>query len=576
MSETPKLPLAEWRRLARDRLSDPAFWVLATIILVNLHWVHFWGMPMLRTAGYAVIAAACLAVLASTDSRWWKNPGTPAVLIFATAGTNLIFGGGALLAGADWQPQAGVGRDLLRQVFFLVVLMATAIGGCAILARTGTEAMLKGILAILITSCLVIMLTPILRDVGVLTPYRLPYRLAGAHTDPNDAGLVGCATTVLALALLCNGGPRKLAYLGIAAGYFAVLASFSKAASLSLVAVSIFFLLTHSLGRRHPVLRLLPVLYLGALAVHLDLGGHLHKIHLYPDHTLGDFCPTVSPSNPGLKHDCTTLLAVRDTLAGDAEINWDASVPITLWQGVVVKQRVVALDLSNLNLTGRIPSELGRLDQLAALRLNHIWLTGTVSDMLGNLAHHTELRTEGNLLITAPAETAEDPPDFGILESGRNVKLTIDGEKLNYGLMARRPDLWKRGLAKIREAPLLGHGIGAMHSLEGAAVNQDGKSAGVHNLYLMLIGEAGIVPLSLYCLFLLSLLRLLWTAPCSLARDASVGVAGVMTLYGMIFHHLLTNGVFIFLAGLSCAMATACWTLPSMRAPQSVPENPAA
>ena len=40
--------------------------------------------------------------------------------------------------------------------------------------------------------------------------------------------------------------------------------------------------------------------------------------------------------NPELVADCNALLASRDTLAGDATLNWSVDVPIDSWQGVTI------------------------------------------------------------------------------------------------------------------------------------------------------------------------------------------------------------------------------------------------
>ena len=39
-------------------------------------------------------------------------------------------------------------------------------------------------------------------------------------------------------------------------------------------------------------------------------------------------------NNPGLVSDCEVLLAARDTLAGDAMLDWSAGTPIERWEGV--------------------------------------------------------------------------------------------------------------------------------------------------------------------------------------------------------------------------------------------------
>ena len=73
-------------------------------------------------------------------------------------------------------------------------------------------------------------------------------------------------------------------------------------------------------------------------------------------------------NNPGLVSDCEALLAGRDTLAGDATLNWSVDVPIADWDGVTVSgspERVTELDLSSKGLNGEIPPELGSLNSLS-------------------------------------------------------------------------------------------------------------------------------------------------------------------------------------------------------------------
>ena len=53
-------------------------------------------------------------------------------------------------------------------------------------------------------------------------------------------------------------------------------------------------------------------------------------------------------NNPGLVSDCEALLASRDTLAGDATLNWSADTPIADWDGITLEgtpQRVTELQL---------------------------------------------------------------------------------------------------------------------------------------------------------------------------------------------------------------------------------------
>ena len=76
--------------------------------------------------------------------------------------------------------------------------------------------------------------------------------------------------------------------------------------------------------------------------------------------------------NPGLVEDCEVLLALRDELADTGSLNWDTQLAITSWEGVGVSgapRRVSKLELSENQLTGSLPAELGRLTNLEWLRL---------------------------------------------------------------------------------------------------------------------------------------------------------------------------------------------------------------
>ena len=114
----------------------------------------------------------------------------------------------------------------------------------------------------------------------------------------------------------------------------------------------------------------------------------------------------------GLLIDCNTLLAVRGVLAGDAALDWKRSRPISAWLGVTIGEaagdaRVVDLDLTGLELSGRIPPALGGLDQLMSLRLAGNRLTGSIPPELGKLAYLKELWLNGNELSgDIPSELA--------------------------------------------------------------------------------------------------------------------------------------------------------------------------
>ena len=121
-------------------------------------------------------------------------------------------------------------------------------------------------------------------------------------------------------------------------------------------------------------------------------------------------------NNPGLVADCEALLAAKDTLRGTATLNWSADTAITSWDAVNVSgvpRRITEIDTlgENLNLAGKIPSELGNLSSLTYLRLIHSELTGSIPSELGSLSNLTSLSLYGNQL------TGSIPSELGSLSN---------------------------------------------------------------------------------------------------------------------------------------------------------------
>ena len=117
-------------------------------------------------------------------------------------------------------------------------------------------------------------------------------------------------------------------------------------------------------------------------------------------------------NNPGLVSDCEALLASRDTLAGDASLNWSADVSIAQWEGVTVggtPLRVTELRLREKVLTGQLPAELASLSQLKVLDFRENELAGEIPADLGRLGKLEILDLQINQL------TGEIPADLGSL-----------------------------------------------------------------------------------------------------------------------------------------------------------------
>ena len=131
----------------------------------------------------------------------------------------------------------------------------------------------------------------------------------------------------------------------------------------------------------------------------------------------------VDATNEGLVSDCGMLLAVRDTLAGTAALNWSADTPIADWTGVALGEtswsgRVTEILLGGMGLNGNIPKQLGSLTNLESLDLSDNKLTGTIPTELGSLANLQELYLGGNLLTGCVPDGLRDVPNNDIARLG--------------------------------------------------------------------------------------------------------------------------------------------------------------
>ena len=129
-------------------------------------------------------------------------------------------------------------------------------------------------------------------------------------------------------------------------------------------------------------------------------------------------------NNPGLVGDCTILLQGRDTLAGNATLNWSHEIPINRWHGISLEwspPRVVELALNSRRLTGRVPPEFGKLSALEVLRLRINGLTGGIPPELGGLSRLRSLDLHSNSLGGAM------PPELGNLSNLEGLNLDATG-----------------------------------------------------------------------------------------------------------------------------------------------------
>ena len=131
--------------------------------------------------------------------------------------------------------------------------------------------------------------------------------------------------------------------------------------------------------------------------------------------------------NPGLVHDCVTLLAVEKTLAGDAPLYWSVDVPMMEWGGITLggsPLRVHAIEpVHDVKLNGTIPSGLSGLTELRRLDLPTNALSGSIPPDLGNLAN-LEYLDLSDQASNGGSLSGSIPPQLGNLQQLKYMDLS--------------------------------------------------------------------------------------------------------------------------------------------------------
>ena len=204
-----------------------------------------------------------------------------------------------------------------------------------------------------------------------------------------------------------------------------------------------------------------------------------------------DAVPSVA-SNPGLVADCEALLAARDTLAGSGTLNWSGSTAIAAWDGVTLSGsplRVTSLVLSDSQLTGTIPPELGNLNNLERLNLTRNQLTGDIPPELSLLTNLQLLALGGN------QSTGPIPTWLGSLAKLQELQLW--GNQFTGAIppeLGNLPGLVKLGLSE--------------NQLSGPVPTWMGSLADLEELYLSQNQLSGAIPSELGSLTNLEILAL--------------------------------------------------------------------
>ena len=163
-------------------------------------------------------------------------------------------------------------------------------------------------------------------------------------------------------------------------------------------------------------------------------------------------------TNTGLISDCVALLGARDILAGTATLNWATDTSITQWEGVGLggtPRRVTRLNLNGKDLSGMIPSVLGRLSMLTYLNLrSNDGLTGEIPSELGYLSNLKVLNLHSN-------SHSGSIPDLSGMTSLEELYLA------NNDLTGSIP-MWLNGMTNMEELWLWGNSLtGTVPNLSG-------------------------------------------------------------------------------------------------------------
>ena len=189
-----------------------------------------------------------------------------------------------------------------------------------------------------------------------------------------------------------------------------------------------------------------------------------------------DAVPSVA-SNPGLVADCEALLAARDTLAGSGTLNWSGSTAIAAWDGVTLSGsplRVTSLALSDSQLTGAIPPELGNLNNLERLNLTRNQLTGDIPPELSLLTNVQLLALGGNQL-TGPIPT-------WLVNITNLEELYLWGNQFTGAIppeLGNLPGLVKLGLGENRLTGEIPTELGSLAKLERLSLSENQLSGSI-------------------------------------------------------------------------------------------------
>ena len=179
----------------------------------------------------------------------------------------------------------------------------------------------------------------------------------------------------------------------------------------------------------------------------LDPGDYIVEVTTYAGAATGDF--TLTFRRPELE----ALQALYNATNGDSwddSANWLTDAPLAEWYGIQTDDegRVIGMYLSDNNLRGEIPPQLGRLSQLEWLGLANNELSGPIPPELGNL-YGLRILVLFNNDLTGPI-----PYQLGKLQE--LLEMYLEGNRLSGSIPTQLGDLRKLYFLNLTDNELSG------------------------------------------------------------------------------------------------------------------------
>lgn len=107
------------------------------------------------------------------------------------------------------------------------------------------------------------------------------------------------------------------------------------------------------------------------------------------------------------------------------------------------------------------------------------------------------------------------------------------------------------GIKAWMNSPLLGNGLGTQRRI-------DAVTLGPHNNYIRIGGEAGVIPLVLFCVLLATWLRYSWNCHVPAVRTFSAGVALVTAAVCLVSHDVISSREMAVVFGICFGLMSGC------------------